>query len=40
VVATLDEKPLKNAAPNASKIPFLGNTLEMAKDPAAFFVRC
>lgn len=21
-------------------IPFLGNTLEMAKDPAAFFVRC
>ncbi len=26
--------------PAASGIPFVGNTLEMAKDPAAFFVRC
>ncbi len=40
MVATIDEKPLNNAAPSAAKIPFIGNTLEMAKDPAAFFVRC
>ncbi|WP_380878808.1 putative cytochrome P450 [Sphingomonas sp. DBB INV C78] len=26
--------------PLVSGLPFLGNTLEMAKDPASFFVRC
>lgn len=26
--------------PNVGGIPFVGNTLEMAKDPAAFFVKC
>ncbi|MGH6782873.1 MAG: cytochrome P450, partial [Sphingomonadaceae bacterium] len=26
--------------PTVPGVPFLGNTLEMAKDPAAFFVRC
>ena len=26
--------------PKAGGIPFVGNTLEMSKDPAAFFVRC
>jgi len=26
--------------PNVGGLPVVGNTLEMAKDPAAFFVRC
>ena len=26
--------------PDAGGLPFIGNTLEMARDPAAFFVRC
>jgi len=26
--------------PSVKGLPFIGNTLEMAKDPAAFFVRC
>ena len=26
--------------PTVKGIPFAGNTFEMAKDPAAFFVRC
>ncbi|MDX3884758.1 MULTISPECIES: cytochrome P450 [Edaphosphingomonas] len=50
-MATVLEKPTNDASPAprarpASEIPvvpgipFLGNTLEMAKDPAAFFVRC
>ncbi len=32
-----EAKPVK--IPNVKGIPFVGNTLEMAKDPAAFFVR-
>ena len=32
-------KPIKKI-PKAGGIPFVGNTLEMSKDPAAFFVRC
>lgn len=50
-MATVMDKPAAGDAPApkarpageipvASGIPFLGNTLEMAKDPAAFFVRC
>ena len=26
--------------PDAKGIPLVGNTFEMGKDPAAFFVRC
>ena len=33
------QKPTKKI-PKAGGIPFVGNTLEMSKDPAAFFVRC
>ena len=45
----LQEKPVSGDAspprpaseiPVASGLPFVGNTLEMAKDPAAFFLRC
>lgn len=50
-MATVLDKPAEDAAPTPNArpaseipvvpgIPFLGNTLEMAKDPAAFFVRC
>lgn len=50
-MATILDKPADADAPKPNArpaseipvvpgIPFLGNTLEMAKDPAAFFVRC
>ncbi|GAB5487193.1 MAG: cytochrome P450 [Parasphingorhabdus sp.] len=35
-VTEVESKPI----PNVSGLPVIGNTLEMAKDPAAFFVRC
>jgi len=34
-----DIKPSTDSIPAVKGIPFLGSTLEMAKDPAAFFVR-
>ncbi|SNS48573.1 Cytochrome P450 [Sphingomonas laterariae] len=50
-MATVLDKPAEGEAPATKArpasdiptvpgLPFLGNTLEMAKDPAAFFVRC
>lgn len=41
-VASVDASPPRPASeiPIVSGLPFLGNTLEMARDPAAFFVRC
>ncbi|AGH50973.1 cytochrome P450 [Sphingomonas sp. MM-1] len=51
-MATLLERPMApetsdpslarpaSEIPLVSVVPFLGNTLEMAKDPAAFFLRC
>ncbi len=35
----LDEPVIDRKIPNVKGIPFVGNTIEMAKDPAAFFVR-
>jgi len=36
---TLSEKT-KNIPKASGGIPLIGNTVEMAKDPAAFFLRC
>lgn len=39
MVAQLEPEAEPTKIPNVKGIPFVGNTLEMAKDPAAFFVR-
>jgi len=39
MVAAVDV-PKSEKPPLAKGIPFIGNTFEMAKGPAAFFVRC
>lgn len=36
----IDKPVTGKSVPDVKGLPFIGNTLEMAKDPAAFFVRC
>ena len=39
MVAQVDIKTDVKKIPRVKGVPFVGSTLEMAKDPAAFFVR-
>jgi len=36
----LDIEPETKKVPRVKGIPFVGSTLEMGKDPAAFFAKC
>ena len=39
MVSQLDNTVVSKPIPEVKGIPFVGSTMEMAKDPAAFFVR-